>query len=224
MYKIRKWIIFLAILTGSFALSACSNMSSAKTKIDDTNSTELSQTPNNQDSSVTDKANITDKVNVTDEANITDKANITGKVNVTDEANITNKVNVIDKVNVTDKINQHEIRIKLTFNDKEAIAVLENNPTTQSLLVQLPITVFFDDFAGAEKITYTPTELSKKEAPNGYNPSIGDIACYAPWGNLAIYYKDQPYANGLIPMGHFESGLEELSNMGKEIRVTIEQI
>lgn len=200
MYKIRKWIIFLAILTGSFALSACSNMSSAKTKIDDTNSTELSQTPNNQDSSITDKANITDKVNVIDEANIT------------------------DKVNVTDKINQHEIRIKLTFNDKEAIAVLENNPTTQSLLVQLPITVSFDDFAGAEKITYTPTELSKKEAPNGYNPSIGDIACYAPWGNLAIYYKDQPYANGLIPMGHFESGLEELSNMGKEIRVTIEQI
>ncbi|KPI56956.1 hypothetical protein IM33_02760 [Clostridioides difficile] len=116
------------------------------------------------------------------------------------------------------------MRIKLTFNDKEAIAVLENNPTTQSLLVQLPITVSFDDFAGAEKITYTPTELSKKEAPNGYNPSIGDIACYAPWGNLAIYYKDQPYANGLIPMGHFESGLEELSNMGKEIRVTIEQI
>lgn len=200
MYKIRKWIIFLAILTGSFALSACSNMSSAKTKIDDTNSTELSQTPNNQDSSITDKANITDKVNVTDEANIT------------------------DKVNVTDKINQHEIRIKLTFNDKEAIAVLENNPTTQSLLVQLPITVSFDDFAGAEKITYTPTELSKKEAPDGYNPRIGDIACYAPWGNLAIYYKDQPYANGLIPMGHFESGLEELSNMGKEIRVTIEQI
>lgn len=37
MRKIRKWIIFLAILTSSFVLSACNNTSSAKTKADDLN-------------------------------------------------------------------------------------------------------------------------------------------------------------------------------------------
>ncbi|MCI9977378.1 hypothetical protein GSQ54_03360 [Clostridioides difficile] len=197
MRKIRKWIIFLAILTSSFVLSACNNTSSAKTKANDLN---VSQVPNNQSTNATDKINTTNKINAT------------------------NKVNSNDKVNSHDKINEHEIRIKLTFDDKEAIAVLENNPTTQSLIVQLPITVSFDDFAGAEKIAYTPTELSQKEAPSGYNPDIGDITCYGPWGNLAIYYKDQPYANGLIPMGHFESGLEELSNMEKGVRVTIEKM
>lgn len=197
MRKIRKWIIFLAILTSSFVLSACNNTSSAKTKADDLN---VSQVPNNQSTNATDKINTTNKINAT------------------------NKVNSNDKVNSHDKINEHEVRIKLTFDDKEAIAVLENNPTTQSLIVQLPITVSFDDFAGAEKIAYTPTELSQKEAPSGYNPDIGDITCYGPWGNLAIYYKDQPYANGLIPMGHFESGLEELSNMEKGVRVTIEKM
>ncbi|MDI0266585.1 cyclophilin-like fold protein [Clostridioides difficile] len=191
MRKIRKWIIFLAILTSSFVLSACNNTSSAKTKADDLN---VSQVPNNQ------------------------------STNATDKINTTNKVNSNDKVNSHDKINEHEIRIKLTFDDKEAIAVLENNPTTQSLIIQLPITVSFDDFAGAEKIAYTPTELSQKESPSGYNPDIGDITCYGPWGNLAIYYKDQPYANGLIPMGYFESGLEELSNMEKGVRVTIEKM
>ncbi|MBY2478413.1 hypothetical protein KWV16_16180 [Clostridioides difficile] len=198
MRKIRKWIIFLAILTSSFVLSACNNTSSAKTKADDLNA--LSQVPNNQSTNATDKINTTNKVNAT------------------------NKVNTTNKVSSPDKINEHEIRIKLTFDDKEAIAVLENNPTTQSLIVQLPITVSFDDFAGAEKIAYTPTELSQKEAPSGYNPDVGDITCYGPWGNLAIYYKDQPYANGLIPMGHFESGLEDLSNMGKGVRVTIEKM
>ncbi|MFL8672682.1 cyclophilin-like fold protein [Clostridioides sp. GD02404] len=198
MRKIRKWIIFLAILTSSFVLSACNNTSSAKTKADDLNV--LSQVPNNQSTNATDKIKTTNKINAT------------------------NKVNSNDKVNSHDKINEHEIRIKLTFDDKEAIAVLENNPTTQSLIVQLPITVSFDDFAVAEKIAYTPTELSQKEAPSGYNPDIGDITCYGPWGNLAIYYKDQPYANGLIPMGYFESGLEELSNMEKGVRVTIEKM
>lgn len=197
MHKIRKWIIFLAILTSSFVLSACNNTSSAKTKANDLN---VSQVPNNQSTNATDKINTTNKINAT------------------------NKVNSNDKVNSYDKINEHEIRIKLTFDDKEAIAMLENNPTTQSLIVQLPITVSFDDFAGAEKIAYTPTELSQKEAPSGYNPDIGDITCYGPWGNLAIYYKDQPYANGLIPMGYFESGLEELSNMEKGVRVTIEKM
>lgn len=192
MHKIRKWIIFLAILTSSFVLSACNNTSSAKTKANDVNV--LSQVTNNQ------------------------------STNATDKINATNKINSTDKVNSLDKINEHEIRIKLTFDDKEAIAVLENNPTTQSLIVQLPITVSFDDFAGAEKIAYTPKELSQKDVPSGYNPDIGDITCYGPWGNLAIYYKDQPYANGLIPMGHFESGLEELSNMSKGVRVTIEKI
>lgn len=191
MRKIRKWIIFLAILTSSFVLSACNNTSSAKTKANDLN---VSQVPNNQ------------------------------STNATNKINATNKVNSNDQVNSYDKINEHEIRIKLTFDDKEAIALLENNPTTQSLIVQLPITVSFDDFAGAEKIAYTPTELSQKEAPSGYNPDIGDITCYGPWGNLAIYYKDQPYANGLIPMGYFESGLEELSNMEKGVRVTIEKM
>lgn len=186
MHKMRKWIIFLTILTSSFVLSACNNTSSAKTKTNDLN--ELSQVQNNQDT------------------------------------NDTNKVNSIDEVNRPDKINEHEIRIKLIFGDKEAVAVLEDNPTTQSLIAQLLITVSFDDFAGAEKIAYTPTELSQKEAPSGYNPDIGDITCYGPWGNLAIYYKDQPYASGLIPMGYFESGLEELSNMGKGVRVTIEQM
>jgi len=116
-----------------------------------------------------------------------------------------------------------ELRIRLTFSSGETITVLKDNPTTQSLLAQLPTTVTFDDFASAEKIAYFPDKLSAQDAPNGFDPKIGDVACYGPWGNLVFFYKDQPYANGLIPMGRVESGLEAISAMDAGFEVTIER-
>lgn len=117
-----------------------------------------------------------------------------------------------------------EIRIRLTFDGGEAIAVLEDNPTTQSLLAQLPATVKFTDYGGAEKIAYFPEDLSREGAPDGYDPVVSDVACYGPWGNLVIYYDDAPYANGIIPMGHMESGLDALSEHDADFEATIEII
>lgn len=117
-----------------------------------------------------------------------------------------------------------EIRIRLTFDGGEAIVVLEDSTTTQSLLAQLPATVTFTDFGGAEKIAYFPENLSREGAPDGYDPVVGDVACYGPWGNLVIYYNDAPYANGIIPMGHMESGLDALSEQDADFEVTLEII
>ncbi|MDF3001154.1 MAG: hypothetical protein K0Q48_1273 [Bacillota bacterium] len=117
-----------------------------------------------------------------------------------------------------------EIRIRLTFDGGEAIAVLEDNPTTQSLIEQLPVTLTAEDFGGSEKIVYFPENLSREGASSGYDPAVGDVACYGPWGNLAIYYHDASYADGLIPMGHIESGLDALSEQDADFEVTIEII
>lgn len=43
-----------------------------------------------------------------------------------------------------------------------------------------------------------------------------------PWGNLAIFYKDQDYANGLIKLGRIDSGIETLSVPGS-LKVTIDR-
>jgi len=50
---------------------------------------------------------------------------------------------------------------------------------------------------------------------------VGDIAYYAPWGNLAILYKDFGYSDGLIILWRLDSGIETITafNAGK---VTIE--
>ncbi|MBN7811864.1 hypothetical protein J0A68_12990 [Algoriphagus sp. H41] len=82
---------------------------------------------------------------------------------------------------------------------------LLDNPASKSLLDQLPLSVEFEDFAGLEKIFYPPKKLSKNEAPSGAKPVKGNIMYYAPWGDVAIFYKDAAYASGLIPLGNIEN-------------------
>jgi hypothetical protein len=33
---------------------------------------------------------------------------------------------------------------------------------------------------------------------------VGDIAYYAPWGNLAIFYGESGYAQGLVKLGRID--------------------
>lgn len=80
-----------------------------------------------------------------------------------------------------------------------------NNPTSQSLLAQMPFTVQLDDYVGKEKIFHPIIALDQKDAPAGADPTPGDVMCYGPWGNVAIFYKEVGYSKGLIPMGQIEN-------------------
>lgn len=42
-----------------------------------------------------------------------------------------------------------------------------------------------------------------------YDPSIGDICCYAPWGNVCIYYADHGYED-LIKLGKIDGNGEAI--------------
>lgn len=50
---------------------------------------------------------------------------------------------------------------------------------------------------------------------------MGDLTYYAPWGNLALFYRDFGYANGLIKLGHIDDGIE-VFNVSGTVTVTIE--
>jgi hypothetical protein len=117
-----------------------------------------------------------------------------------------------------------DIRIKLTFNNEEVIVNMDDNPTSKDFLSLLPLTLTFEDYAGTEKISYPSNKLSTEEAPSGIDPSVGDFTYYAPWGNLAIFYKDFGYSNGLIKLGKIESGIEKLENLNGDFTVIIEKI
>ena len=115
------------------------------------------------------------------------------------------------------------MKIRLTINGKAISATLITNGTAKDFLSLLPMTLTLDDYAATEKIAYLPRKLSTAGAPAGSDPSVGDIAYYAPWGNLAIFYRDSRYASGLIPLGRIDSGIEALSVSGP-LKVTIEPV
>jgi len=114
------------------------------------------------------------------------------------------------------------MKIKISSGNTVLIATMLDNPTSRDFVTMLPLTLTLKDYAGTEKISDLPRKLSTQGAPSGHNPSVGDITLYAPWGNLAIFYKDFGYASGLILLGRIESGIDDLSRLNGE--VTLERI
>jgi hypothetical protein len=113
------------------------------------------------------------------------------------------------------------MKIRLTIDGKAITATLLDNATARDLLSLLPLTLMLEDYAATEKISYLPRKLSTAGAPAGVDPEPGDIAYYAPWGNLAIFYRDAGYAKGLVKLGRLDSGIEALSVRGA-LKATIE--
>jgi hypothetical protein len=107
------------------------------------------------------------------------------------------------------------MRIRLTFDGKVVEATLLDNATARDLLSLLPMTLTLDDYDSTEKIGYPPRKLSTADAPAGVDPSVGDIAYYAPWGNLAIFYKDFGYSRGLVKLGRLDSSIETVERVRK---------
>jgi hypothetical protein len=115
------------------------------------------------------------------------------------------------------------MKIRLTFDGKAVEATLLDNATARDLLSLLPMTLTLEDYASTEKIGHPPRKLSTAGAPAGVDPAVGDIAYYAPWGNLAIFYKDFGYSRGLIGLGRIDSGIEAL-NVPGSLTVTMERV
>ena len=121
------------------------------------------------------------------------------------------------------KADTKETKIRLKFDGKEMIVKLSDNNSTKSLLSSLPMTLKFEDFNSVEKIAYLKGKLPTDDAPEGYDPSTGDLAYYAPWGNLSLFYKDFRYSNSLIHLGVVESGMEyaEMLDDGNDVVIEL---
>ncbi len=118
--------------------------------------------------------------------------------------------------------NTKDMKLKITIGDKTATAVLYDNPTGRDFAKRLPLTVKMDDYSNTEKIFYPEPKLSTEGAPEGFDPSVGDLTVYAPWGNVALFYKDFGYSRGLVSFGKITSGIEAFTVSGS-ITVKFEQ-
>ena len=113
-------------------------------------------------------------------------------------------------------------KVRLLFAGQEAVVVLDDHPAAEDFVSMLPLTATFEDFNRIEKIAYLPRKLQTQGSPSSCDPSAGTFAYYAPWGNLAVFCHDFRYSNGLVPLGHVESGLENLAQMQGDFSVRLE--
>src|SRR3954447_15640972 len=90
------------------------------------------------------------------------------------------------------------MRIKLTINGTQLTGTLGEGPAARDFATLLPLTVELTDFNGRERVAHLPGPLGLDGEPAGTSAGPGDIAHYAPWGNLALFYGDQPHAAGLV--------------------------
>lgn len=116
------------------------------------------------------------------------------------------------------------MKIQMTVNGAViAMGTLDDNDSARDFAALLPLSLSLKDYAATEKIADLPMALSVKGAPPAYTPSAGDISYYAPWGNLAIFFKDGHLSSGLVRLGRLDSGLDIMRRAGP-VSVRLEQV
>jgi hypothetical protein len=115
------------------------------------------------------------------------------------------------------------MKIRITVEGTPLTATLDDNESARAFAALLPLALTLDDYAATEKISDLPARLPTTGAPPGTAPSAGDIAYYAPWGNLALFYRSDRHAQGLVRLGRLDAGVEAIATPSS-LRVMIEAV
>ncbi len=113
--------------------------------------------------------------------------------------------------------NQDEtsMRIRIEFNGASMTATLYDNPSARDFASILPLDLTIDDYSTNEKIAYLPRKLTEEGSGPFGNERPGDLAYFAPWGNLALFYGSYRYSSGLIRLGRIDGNIAQLLVRGK---------
>jgi hypothetical protein len=110
--------------------------------------------------------------------------------------------------------------IRVTLDGRPVDATLNDSPAARDFAGLLPLTLDLEDFHQTERIADLPRRLTTSGAPAPAAPKAGDLTYYAPWGNLALFYRDGPSASAdLLILGHIDAGADRLAGAD---RITIE--
>lgn len=115
------------------------------------------------------------------------------------------------------------VTIHLAVDGHRVEATLNDSATARDLATLLPLTLQMEDFHQTERIAYPPRKLDTSGAPDAATPKAGDLAYYAPWGNLALFYRDGKHSPGLVILGHL-NGSGDTERLATADRITIESL
>ena len=106
------------------------------------------------------------------------------------------------------------MKIVIRMDDQILSATLNNSAAARDFAALLPLKLTLEDYAKTEKIANLPGRLSTADSPAGTSAQAGDITYYAPWGNLAIFYKPFGFAAGLVTLGKLDRGAQGMNFSG----------
>ncbi|MCB1739825.1 MAG: hypothetical protein KDK91_05610 [Gammaproteobacteria bacterium] len=106
------------------------------------------------------------------------------------------------------------LKIRVIVGSETLAATLDDSPAARDFASLLPLELSISDYASTEKVADLPRQLDVRDAPASYAPKVGDITYYAPWGNLAIFYKPFQASRGLVRLGAFDGPIRALLQAG----------
>jgi hypothetical protein len=115
------------------------------------------------------------------------------------------------------------VTIRLTIDDRRVEATLNDSATARDLATLLPLILDMEDFHQSEQIAYPPRKLDTSGALDAATPKAGDLAYYAPWGNLALFYRDGQHSPGLVILGRLNHRADT-ERLATADRITIETL
>lgn len=112
------------------------------------------------------------------------------------------------------------MKIKITIDKHEIIAILNNSQTSKDFYSKLPIELKM--FPHQNREFYTNIKLAQSSVTqDGY--AVGDIAYWTP-GETLVFFYSKGYTSSLIILGQIISGLDELSNIDGSFIGLIERV
>ncbi|MGW3507275.1 cyclophilin-like fold protein [Streptomyces sp. NPDC000994] len=115
------------------------------------------------------------------------------------------------------------VRIQLTLDGHPVRATLNDSPAARDFAALLPLSLGLEDFHRTERVADLPRKLDTSGAPDAPTPQAGDLAHYAPWRNLALFYRDGERSPGLVILGHLDDS-QDIDRLATAHRVTIEPL
>ena len=114
------------------------------------------------------------------------------------------------------------MKIGIEFNGAKMTATLDDNPSTRDFASMLPLDLTIDDYSTNEKIAYLPRKLTEEGSGPFGDEAPGDLAYYAPWGNLAFFHGSYRYSSGLIRLARIDGDIAPLLVRGKfDLRIEL---
>lgn len=106
-----------------------------------------------------------------------------------------------------------DMKIRITFADKELIATLTNNATSRAFVEKLPLTLPMLDLYSREMCYRFPDALPANEASTrGYE--VGEIIYYPPRHSFVIMYAQNGERFNMQTIGRIDANVEAFRNIG----------